>query len=39
MGTYCKNMAQELKPAMKTEYNPQLPWPCENIVFKWIKIF
>lgn len=32
-------MTQEMKPAMKNEYNPLLTWPCENIVLKWIKIF
>jgi hypothetical protein len=37
--TYCKNMTQEIKPAMKNKCNPLLPWPFENVVFKWLTIF
>jgi hypothetical protein len=31
-GLNCKNTTQKIKPAVKSEYNPLLPWPCENIV-------
>jgi hypothetical protein len=37
--TLNEDLLYDTKPAMKNKYSPLQPWPCENMVFRWISVF
>jgi hypothetical protein len=34
-----EDLLYDIKPTMENKYDSVLPWPCENMVFRWISVF